>query len=154
MQNAYYRPGEYIRTAQMIDGVIETLYAHVSGAVGSRVMQEHGLSLLSPPANLGGEICLAAHHKRLITQRSHVWHVLPDSRRILFGRVRLHELDHANELGKPVVSMIVRYDGFVSFDGTIDVQEPVTQPGYEEVVVDRLARVSMAAVYDLLDVVG
>ncbi|WP_438391092.1 hypothetical protein [Caballeronia sp. DA-9] len=147
MGNEYYRSGEYARTAHMIDAVINALYAHISGAAGDRAFEEHGLTRVAAPPEMDRELCLAAHHRRLVTQREHVWHVLGDSSRALFGRVRLHQLDSGNKLGEPVVSIVVRYDGFASFDGSIDVDTPITQHGYENVMLDRLARAAMMAIH-------
>lgn len=147
MRNEYYRSGEHVRTAGMIDGVINALYAHVSGAAGDRAFEEHGLVRVAPPPEMDGELCIAAHHRRLVTQREHVWHVLEDSQRVLFGRVRLHQLDSGNKLGEPVVSIVVRYDGFASLDGSVDVDTPITQQGYEGVMLDRLARAAMMAIH-------
>jgi hypothetical protein len=154
MATTSIRARQQLRNAQNVDHWMAQLLTLLKDDAASGRLQEFGLTRRSPPAGMAPELCIASHLKDLVTQRDHVVYNT-ESASIIHGRVRLRDLIDGKPGGRCYMSMIVRADGYISFDGTVDMEYPLEEVhGYHDQICHTFAERVLIAVHDSLDVIG
>lgn len=145
------RARQQIRNGNHANHWMQHLLALLKSDHAAYSFDEFGIARLSPPSDLSTELSVAVHLKTLVTQCDHVQQIT-DTGSVIYGRVRLRDLVEGKPDGAVYVSMIVRSDGVVSFDGSTDVRLPLSQAGgYETQFCHAFAEAALVAVHDSLD---
>lgn len=150
----HYQAREFVRVAQALDHYMAQLVGLLKSKVSEEPFREYGVARLVASSGLESELCVAVHLRRLVTVREHVWHVQPD-RKHLYGCVSVVDLVDEKPLGKPLIQMIVRHDGFISFDGSIDMVVPIQEDqGYGDRIATSFSQALLLAVQSQLRILA
>ncbi|MDR5825804.1 hypothetical protein QCE64_35595 [Caballeronia sp. LZ043] len=142
----HYQAREFVRYAQSLNHYMAELVNLLKSQVANPAFSEYGIARLSGPTGSDAELCVSVHLRKLITTREHVWH-RQEARKSLYGCVGIVELVGDEPTGAPLLQVIVRHDGFVSFDGTIDMALPIqAEQGYGDQIATTFAQDLLLAV--------
>jgi hypothetical protein len=145
----HYRAREAATSSAAINTSIAQLLKILKSDVAAAPFREYSIATQFPPDDQLSELCVSVHRRSLITASEHVWGNFGTTRS-LFGRIGVFDLVDGKPHGEPYVSLIVRMDGFISFDGTIDVTAPVFQTMYEEQIATDFAKELLLSVQNRL----
>ncbi|MDR5736144.1 hypothetical protein QCE47_27920 [Caballeronia sp. LZ025] len=135
-----------LRNAQQINDWMQNLVDLLKSDAADQQFHAYGLTRKSAPGGHASELCIEAHLRPLVTVRDHVFHP-GTAARTLYGRVRLFDVVDGKPTGECYLSIIVRHDGFISFDGTTDVQTPLDPVhGFKEDIITGFASAALIAV--------